>query len=74
MYLDLRSLPLQKARGGHLYAAIDATTPTYIGKEKLVKLPRGFYHPGSQKLYNRIKNARREDATPETMRLEKLSK
>lgn len=74
-YIYLWHVPLMRSNSGHLYAAMECSTPIYISKLQLIRLHRQFSHPSSEKLFNLLSRARPSDATPETRRvLEEISK
>lgn len=68
-YKDIWNVPLYKASSGHLYAKMECAIPIHITKMQLARLHRQFSHPSTDKLFNLIRKARPEDATPETRRL-----
>lgn len=53
-------------KGGHMY--YNWANEILFTMEELRRMHRGFYHPDNDKLYNLIKKAKPEDATPGTMR------
>ena len=72
--IDEWIVPLERYHG-HIYAPFGFSTRTFFTRPELVKLHRQFAHPSTHKLYNLLKRARPEEATPETFRiLEDLAK
>ena len=63
---DEWSIPVRRHKG-HIYAAIDCPHELFFTKAHLLKMHRSFLHPSAQKLYNLLKRARPENATPETL-------
>lgn len=75
LYFDEWSIPLSRSKSGHLYAEMHFPPSMYFTRSQLLKLNSNFCHPSSQKLFNLLRRARPEEATPETLKvLEDLSK
>ena len=66
--IDSWSVPLIRSPSNHLYAEMESTTPLFFTRSQLVKLHRQFFHPSAQKLFNVMKRARPEEATPQTLK------
>lgn len=74
-YVDKWCVPLRRSKSGHLYAQMHLVSGTFFTKSQLSKLHRQFFHPSAQKLFNLLRRARPEEATPETLKhLEELSR
>ena len=63
---DLWSIKLNRAQSNHLFAPLRLPNVTRFSRVQLGKLHRQFFHPSPEKLFNLIKKARPEHATPET--------
>lgn len=74
-FCDIWNVPLQRSKSQHLYAKMDLMASTYFTRTQLLKLHKQFYHPSAQKLFNLLKKARPQEASPETLRiLKEISK
>ena len=66
-YVDEWSMSLERASSKHAYAKMSFSFGTFFAKSQLWKLHKQFFHPSAQKLFNLLKKARPEEATPETL-------
>ena len=74
-YVDEWSIPLYRSPSRHVYARMHFAFTTFFARSQLLKLHKQFFHPSAQKLFNLLRRARPEEATPETLAiLEDLSK
>ena len=66
---------LFRSRNNHVYAEMDCSTSVMFTRSQLAKLHKQFFHPSAHKLFNLLRRARPEEATPETLAtLQELSK
>lgn len=67
VFVDEWYIPMWRVASNHLYVGVGAPHQTCFTKAQLMKLHKQFFHPSSQKLFNLIKRARPEMATPEIL-------
>lgn len=67
IFVDDWYVPMVRSRSNHLYAEMHLSTAMYFTRTQLSRLHRQFFHPSAQKLFNLMKRARPEEATPETL-------
>ena len=73
--VDEWSTSLDIAPSKHAYAKMSFSFGTFFARSQLWKLHKQFFHPSAQKLFNLLRKARPEEATPETLSvLEDLTK
>lgn len=67
-YVDEWSVPLYRGSSKHVYARIGVLNAldVFFTRSQLVRLHRQFFHPPVDKLFNLLRIARPEEATPET--------
>ena len=68
-YVDEWFIPLVRSPSRHVYVSFDCGTRNYFTKAQLNKLHSQFFHPSANKLFNVLRKARPEDATPETLHI-----
>ena len=66
-FKELWSVPLQRAKSGHLYAQIASPIETDFTKKELQKFHMQYFHPSPTKLYNLLKRVRPEDVNADTL-------
>lgn len=68
VYIDKWSVPLFRGSRKHVYACIGNKTAVDIlfTRSKLVRLHLHFFHPSAEKLFNILRRARPDEATPQT--------
>ena len=71
IYIDEWVIPMTRADSGHSFVPMDfrPASQSYISHSEHGKLHRQLYHPSTDKLFNLLKVASPEDATPQTRKL-----
>eukprot|EP00171_Calliarthron_tuberculosum_P005792 IDg5792t1 len=67
VYVDEWYIPLIRSSSRHVYVPLHRESQTLFTRSQLFKLHRQFFHPSAGKLFNLLKRARSEHATPETL-------
>lgn len=68
-YVDDWYVPLVRSQSGHVYVPFDRESRCLFTRAQLHKLHKQFFHPSATKLFNLMKRARPEHATPETLEI-----
>lgn len=67
IFVDEWYVPIVRSRSNQLYAQMNLSTAMYFPRTHLSRLHGQFFHPSAQNLYNLLKRARPEEATPGTL-------
>lgn len=67
VYVDEWFISLVRSKSGHVYVPFNYASRNYFTRTQLEKLHQQFFHPSATRLFNLLKRARPEDATPETL-------